>query len=328
MTYHNEIQHEKELITRARLEVIKELEEKERKEYYSQTQSGRWTFQDYYSAFADQLEQMTAEAETRTIGRANISRSVNIVRTIIDFLDPQGRYHLSAIALTTIIDSYAIHKGQLSMVQLSKKIGSAVERELQFQHLQLAADEETAAIARKFARREHSTPKYRHRATKHTTRRSSQRKGVNLLMDFGNEDKTRIGLYLLEVAAALGMVKFKNIRQGKKLTKIVFSLDLVERIDLNERILLARSYKSDPLIDVPKDWELTTEPGKSNTTGGYYLSEIRKRNPLLRNAVAGSIYGQKTIDTLNSLQRTAWRIDVRILEIANSLNEKRFKIGK
>ena len=214
------------------------------------------------------------------------------------------------------------------MVQLSKKIGSAVERELQFQYMQLAADEETAAIARKFARREHSTPKYRHRATKHTTRRSSQRKGVNLLMDFGNEDKTRIGLYLLEVAAALEMIEFKNIRQGKKLTKIVFSLDLVERIDLNERILLARSYKSDPLIDVPKDWELTTEPGKSNTTGGYHLPEIRKRNPLLRNAVAGSIYGQKTIDTLNSLQRTAWRIDVRILEIANSLNEKRFKIGK
>ena len=41
MTYPNEIEHETELIRRGRQKAIKEMEAKERKEYYSQTTSGR-----------------------------------------------------------------------------------------------------------------------------------------------------------------------------------------------------------------------------------------------------------------------------------------------
>ena len=97
---------------------------------------------------------------------------------------------------------------------------------------------------------------------------------------------------------------------------------------MNERILLARSYKSDPLIDKPKDWEATNGPGRENISGGYHLEAIRKRNPLLRNRVSESTFGEKTVELLNTLQRTAWRVDERVLEVAEALNDKRLKISK
>ena len=170
MTYPNEIEHEQELIRRGRLQVIKDIEDAERKDYYSSTESGRWIFHDFIKAFATHLEDATAAAEKKTINRTNISQGVNVIRTFIDFLNPHGDYYLSAIALTTIIDSYSLAKGEMKCIEMAKKIGSAVERELHFQYTVMLGDESVINTQRKYAQRQHSTPKYRHRATKHTTR--------------------------------------------------------------------------------------------------------------------------------------------------------------
>ena len=63
MTYTNEIEHETELIRRGRLRVIKDMEDKESKEYYSQTTSGRWTLQNHYMAFAEVIEEITTNGK-------------------------------------------------------------------------------------------------------------------------------------------------------------------------------------------------------------------------------------------------------------------------
>ena len=63
MTYPNEIEHETELIRRGRLRVIKDMEDRESREYYSQTESGRWTPQDLYMAFAEAIEEITTNAK-------------------------------------------------------------------------------------------------------------------------------------------------------------------------------------------------------------------------------------------------------------------------
>lgn len=328
MTYPNEIEHEKELIKRGRQEIARELEDKKNREYYSATASGRWTFHDYIAVFASHLEDLTAAAEKKTINRTVISQGVNIIRTIIDFLNPHGDYYLSAIGLTTIIDSYSLHKGRMKAVDMAKKIGSAVERELSFQYTVMQGDESVTNTQLKYAQRQYSTPKYRHRATKHTTRKRAENRKVDLLKPLTNQDKARIGLYLLEVAQDLKVVDFRDIRDGAKRKKVMFTNEFVSRVDLMEEILLRRSYKSDPLIDKPKDWETTNGPGKENISGGYHLEAIRQRNPLLRNRVSESAFGEKTVEMLNTLQQTAWRIDERVLEVAETLNDKRLKIDK
>ena len=178
MTTPNEIEHEQELIRRGRLEVIKDIEDKEKKDYYANTKSGRWTLQDHYLPYAEKLEEMTASAEKGTITTTNISMCVKIMRRLIDFLEPHGNFHISATALKTIIDAYVLHKGAMSKVDMAKKIGSAVEQEIHFRYNQVAGDDELAATAQKYARRDYSTPSYRKRATRHTTRQIAKKKGI------------------------------------------------------------------------------------------------------------------------------------------------------
>ena len=84
MTYPNEIEHETELIRRGRQKAIKEMEAKERKEYYSQTTSGRWTLQDHYMPFAEEIEEITANAKYKATS-SNINGCCEIIDNIITF---------------------------------------------------------------------------------------------------------------------------------------------------------------------------------------------------------------------------------------------------
>ncbi len=327
MTTPNEIEYERELIRRGRQKTIKELEEKERQEYYSQTTSGRWTMQQHFMPFAESLEEITRGAFEGIIKRTNISRCCRVIDALIDYLNPNGTFHISAITIKVIVDSYAHNKRMLPTVDMAARIGNAIESEIAFQYLQRQNDDELAALTRKHARREHSSLKYRVRATKHTARKKAKEKGIELLEPWSQELRNRVGLYLLEAFSIYGSLEKKNFKEGKKLKGYVFTDEFIGQIEFNERLLLERSVYNYPLIDIPKDWEVLDGPGKLNKTGGYYLEQIRQRKPLLRNAISNSEYGQKTVDMLNTLQHTAWRIDKRILDIASAMNDKRWSAG-
>ena len=62
MTTPNEIEFERQLQQRGASKEIKELELKERQNYYSGTKSGRWTLQQHYFPFAETLRQINAKA--------------------------------------------------------------------------------------------------------------------------------------------------------------------------------------------------------------------------------------------------------------------------
>ena len=185
MTYPNEIEHETELIRRGRMRVIKDMEDRESREYYSQTTSGRWTLQDHYMAFAETIEEITANAKYK-VTTSNINGCCEIIDNIIkEQLNPSGALYLSSITLKTIVDSYALNKGMMTAIDMARKIGKAVEDEVAYKELQ-KVDEEIAATARKFGRRKHSLPKYRKTATKHTTRKQARQKGIELREPWSN----------------------------------------------------------------------------------------------------------------------------------------------
>ena len=103
MTTPNEIEYERELIRRGRQKTIKELEEKERQEYYSQTTSGRWTMQNHFMPFAESLEETTKGAFEGIIKRTNISRCCGVIDALIDYLNPNGAFHISATTIKVIV---------------------------------------------------------------------------------------------------------------------------------------------------------------------------------------------------------------------------------
>ena len=80
------------------------------------------------------------------------------------------------------------------------------------------------------------------------------------------------------------------------------------------------------LLIPPLDWKVDSKPSKFNKSGGYPLPELRQDQRLCRSYESDSVFADKAIDLLNTLQKTAWRVDDRILAVAEVLNEKRIPV--
>ena len=95
-----------------------------------------------------------------------------------------------------------------------------------------------------------------------------------------------------------------------------------------ERAEIENSYETHPLIDVPLDWQPSAEPGRFNKTGGYHLPLLRHQQPMCRGkGIHDSVFGAKSASLQNTLQRTAWRVDPRVLNVAEQLHERFQPVG-
>ena len=56
------------------------------------------------------------------------------------------------------------------------------------------------------------------------------------------------------------------------------------------------------------------------------MPELRRNQQMCRSYESDSIFGEKGVDLLNTLQKTAWRVDDRILAVAQVLDEKRIPV--
>ena len=90
-----------------------------------------------------------------------------------------------------------------------------------------------------------------------------------------------------------------------------------------EELVVSRVFHAYPLIDTPLDWKVDSSPSRRNTSGGYHLPELRRNQQMCLSYESDSVFGEKAVDLLNTLQKTAWRVDDRILAVAEVLNEKR-----
>ncbi len=328
MTTPNEIEYELELQERGRFREIKDLEKAESNNYYSNTKSGRWTLQEHYAPFAAVLKEENEKALAGNITRTNISRCVLFMEDYMEKISPLG---IAAITLKTIIDSYIRQKGNVLPINIASAIGQRIEYEIEDEYIQNNTNEEIASAARRRASKKGSTPHYRIRATRHTTRKKSKEQNIPLFGKWSRKHKNYVGLYLLEIATIYGIVNWNKVKGEKKQSHALLADEFVNQIIENEEQVIARAYNSYPLIDTPLKWEKSKEPARLNNTGGYHLLQLRKRQPmLLKNSTdtVDTVFGDKAVDLLNTLQSTAWRVDSRILDVAEHCNDKRIEVGK
>ena len=72
-----------------------------------------------------------------------------------------------------------------------------------------------------------------------------------------------------------------------------------------EEMVMARAFHAYPLIDTPLDWKSEPVPSRRNSTGGYHLPELRRNQQMCRSYESDSVFGEKAVDLLNTLQKTA-----------------------
>ena len=167
-----------------------------------------------------------------------------------------------------------------------------------------------------------SDPKYRRKRTKLLTKRALKKKGIAKPDEWSYSHKCRIGEYLLEVAQIAQICRWSHIRKGKKVQNTIELTHEFEQMLLSiERTEIDNAYETHPLIDVPLDWQPSAEPGRFNKTGGYHLPLLRHQQPMCRGkGIHDSVFGAKSASLQNTLQRTAWRVDPRVLNVAEQLH--------
>jgi DNA-directed RNA polymerase len=131
---------------------------------------------------------------------------------------------------------------------------------------------------------------------------------------------------MLEVARAAGIISWdKTIKYGKN-QSIVFSDEFMNELLGYEDLVISRTFHDYLLIDTPLAWKADSNPSRLNASGGYHLPELRRNQRLCRSYDSDSVFGEKAVDLLNTLQKAAWRVDDRILAVAEVLNEKRIPV--
>lgn len=207
--------------------------------------------------------------------------------------------------------------------QLCERIGNAVHDELKITHLQTQAPSIYTDIKSHF---KHTTGT---RQKAYNFSLYMKRKGVSW-DNWSRVDQFKVGAWLVDcLARATGWMEPKLIqRSSRKREKVVvFSKEFMQ---LKVQILQAAEVFAVcqwPMLCEPNDWD-----GESDRGGGYLTSELRRTTTLVRarrnNNSGPCLKGTEALEMLNRLQKVAYRINPRVLEVANHCMEHRISIGK
>jgi len=320
INYTDQSKYEEYLIGEGRRRFIKELAEARGKEYTSSTMPSRVIQNDFLLELNQHIEDRVKELKL-IAAKDNLSASAwRIERIATDFISYRM---LSMLTFKTILDNYAQNREPLA-VKIANTIGGRIEDEVRFAYYDKEFNEKDSYVINKWVARPGANPKNRREAVLNISNKIADSNGITRFVEWSPKEKTSLGLFMLEMAAELNLIDLVNVRVSKKLVKKVVFKDkhIQDRFIQYADAFLEGAHLNHPLIEPPKNWELSEGYAKDNNSGGYHTDVMRDRKFMSRDYDSLSVFGQKTTDTLNTLQTTAWRIDSQMLEIANTLNDK------
>jgi DNA-directed RNA polymerase len=146
-------------------------------------------------------------------------------------------------------------------------------------------------------------------------------------LQWTNATRHKVGGWLVDrLSTATGWIVLKTVTKGPadRQTLVVHHPDFLEA----KEALLAKAEAFAgcmwPMLCEPNDWTDWYE-------GGYLTNDLRKLTKLVRTRIpAGCTYlrGTTALAMLNRLQKVPYRINGRILELANFCMERRLTVGK
>jgi DNA-directed RNA polymerase len=140
--------------------------------------------------------------------------------------------------------------------------------------------------------------------------------------------KVLVGGWLMDrLAAATGWITTRVVRSSahKSQTLVVYQPEFLRiKEALMER---AEAFAAClwPMLCEPNDWT-------QDSSGGYLTNELRRLTSLVRSSIPKKrcllLRESRALAMLNRLQRVPYRINSRVLEIANFCMERRISVGK
>jgi DNA-directed RNA polymerase len=228
-------------------------------------------------------------------------------------LDPEAVAFLAVRAIIT----GCMQGGERTHRQLADSIGAAVHNELVLAQIEESHPELYHTLSRDLGRR--LSKDERHRMT--VFKMQAKKAGYEWAKwDLGS--RHQVGMYLLGVLAVAGLVDLEPqmMVRGKPAPRAVtLAFEVLEQISRIKAYVAISSPMYGPCVEPPLDWV-------GNFGGGFHTEKLRRQSPSLVRCTpsARPLYRDLPMpvvcDAVNALQRTAWRVNGRILDAVRAVS--------
>jgi DNA-directed RNA polymerase len=259
-----------------------------------------------------------ARVITDTLSRIHAGKNGRDFATIHQYLEGIEPEAAAAIALKLTFDKVFSPKDRANEIaNVITSIGQALEQEAQLRWYEAQDPDLMDRIRRSYW---HSSCGTQQRFT--VAKTLMNRHDYNW-DTWGALVRAKLGGWLLDcVMQATGWFERITIKRPNGTpTLIVPSLifaSMKEELMRNAMLFAPMAW---PMLIPPRDWSPISH-------GGYLTNEVMKGHELVRRGEDGLIQGNAPLLFLNKLQRTAYTLNTFVVEVAETLMERGYKVGK
>ena len=204
---------------------------------------------------------------------------------------------------------------------ITDSIGSALEAECQLRHYQDTVPALFNYIKKTYWLESTGTEqKYVNVKTK------MSHFNINTWTPWGISKRRQIGSSFLDkIIATTNWFEKRPVRGVKHSTYAIVATQ--EFMDHRDEIMdIAELYSPLlwPMLIEPNDWDRFD----NNKRGGYLINRIMKGHDMVRRGNGTIIQGEKPIKFLNQIQKVSYKVNTDVLDVAESLMERRIVVGK
>ena len=282
----------------------------ESKSYASASVYGNSSISSLLPAVTERIEQTTNRIREGKNGRS--------FKDIHEFLDPIKPAVAASIALKITFDKVFSTKDKANLlVKVVESIGTAIEQEAQMQFYERTCPGLLETIKKNYW---HNTTGTHQKYV--IVRTLIQRYDIEQWVKWPPGKCAQLGGWLLDnIMSVSGWFMKYTKRTGKKTENYV--VPTPEFIEIKDSVMAQAELFSPiafPMLIEPNDWT-------HNRQGGYLLNEVMRGHEMVRRGVS-PIQGDTPINFLNKIQKVAYCINPFIMNVAETLMERRISVGK
>lgn len=231
-------------------------------------------------------------------------------------LDSEAVAFLAVRSTLNTLMAFGLGTDQCNVRGLASAIGRSIYTELLLVDFDKANPELYYTLARDFQRRMSKSERHRLNAMRH----EANKHGI-AVRDWPIGAREQVGMYLIGLLEGAGMIEVlpPRIENGKNVPPdVVFTANLLGKIDKIKAYVAITSPVYGPCVEPPKDWI-------TGVDGGFHTNRMRRAAPLLVRGPGSSrhlyreVHMPTVLKAVNALQRTAWRVNDRMLDIVLTL---------
>ena len=204
------------------------------------------------------------------------------------------------------------------LTKVLEYIGQAIENECQIRHYEREAPGLLHVLKENYW---HSSCGTQQKIT--IIKTLMARYNVKTWNNWGSVNRAKLGAWLLEcLINSTGWFEKVTLRKGKKTINVILPtpefLKIKDEVITNSELFSPEAW---PMLIEPNDWT----PEKP---GGYLLNEVMLGHAMIRRSDPSTIQDERIFEYLNQIQRTGYKVNPFVAEIAQVLYDKGITVGK